>query len=391
MASPDRDVFICWDEPSGEELARTVAAGLARRGFRVYFEPRPPGPPPDPDRLALIEQIPDFVLVTPPPGDRGLDPRLHTEVARALQAGRNVVRVEDAALVPADLPPDLAPLAAVHTVACDRERPGESIARLAHCLSSEGTVDDRRVMRRARRLFLLAGLLLLGGIALQEVPALLERWSRPRLRDPVPPFALYWSAAGQRLEAGRWVRFPVTDAAAVRPGDRIRLTFSTSADGYAYVVSRTAGGEVAVLFPPASVRRASRVEAGQQQVAPVGSGWLDLDEASMPEAIYLIAGYDAQQNLEELIEEEGAAGAASRRALLEATVAGLLDGRHGAAERGVRTGSLHPIGQDLRIPDVERRVSIALASGEVIEAELAIQPGVVSACVELRLARAPTP
>lgn len=393
MRSPEYDVFICSSRASAGAVARTVAAALTARGFHVFLQERQPGGASrENPRLDLIREVPDFVLVgTPPvagaPGDE--DGAVRIEVAEALKTKRNIIRVDavrsDGAGSARELSGDLAPLAAAHLIAYDPARPAESIALLAHRLSSDGTVDDRRLMRRVRNLFVAAAVILVVGIALQEIPALLERWSQPRLREAVPPFALYWSAVGQRPEADRWLSFPVADRTVVSNGDQLRVVFSTSADGFAYVLARSARGEVAVLFPTDTVRGASRVKAGEQHWAPVDGGWLTADDETSPEALFIIAGYDPQQNLEELIEEADAP-AQSRRALLESSLAGLLDGRHGAAERRVWTGKLHPIDPSLPIPSLERRASVTLRSGTIIEPPLSARPGLASACVELHLA-----
>lgn len=390
MATTEHDVFICSGEPGTRELARSAADALERRGFRVLLDDREPGDAAARPQLAVIAEIPDFVIVLAPgsPSGGAMDPRIREKIDRAIETERNIVRLVAGRLaVDRGAVPDAGFAALSHTqaVVYDAARPRESFALLAHHLSSDGTVDERRTMRRAKRFFWAAGVILLAGIALQEVPRFLERWSRPRLLDPVPPFALYWSAVGQRQEPSGWVAFPVRGTTALQPGDQLRLMFATSADGYAYVVSRNARGQVSILFPTDTVRGASRVKAGEQHVAPVEGEWLSVDGQAPPDVIFIIAGYDAQQNLEELIEEPEALSAdAGRRTLLESTVSGLLDGRHGAAERRVWTGKLHPIDPNLKLAEVDRNVPVTLASGRRLEERLAPQPGLVSACVELR-------
>ena len=253
-----------------------MSAALTRRGFRVFLEDRPAGQAAHEGRLRLIEEIPDFVLLVAPdaPGWLTDEPRTaRNEIARALATGRNVVRVllpGEARLPPRDLPPDLVALSKSEAVTYDPMRPLESAATLAHHLSSDGTVDDRRLMRRAKWLFCAAALILLGGIALQEIPALLQRWSRPTLLSPVPRFALYWAGVGQRAGGGRASAFPLAEETAVTASDRLRLMFSTTADGFAYVVRRNARGEVSVLFPTDALRGASHVKAGEAVFRPGG-------------------------------------------------------------------------------------------------------------------------
>lgn len=393
MAPIDYDVIVCSADHRARELARRAAAALTRRGFRVLLDDgERETAPPDARQLALIAATPDFVLVTMADGgEQAMDERVRDQVRHAVAHERNVVRFV------APPPPSEAPAATTdnlglnvraQSVKYDDERPNESFALLAHHLSSDGTVDERRTMRRAKRFFWAAALILLAGIALQEIPILFERWSRPRLLAPVPPFALNWVAIGQRQAPAGWESFPVTGTTALRPGDQLRVVFSTSADGSAYVISRDVRGNVSVLFPTDTVRGASRVKAGEQHVAPVDGGWLTVDDESAPAAIFLVAGYDPLQNFEELIEEpEATTVPAARRALLESTIAGLLDGRHGAAERRIWTGKLHPIDPNLPFARVKPTAAVALASGRVTEQRLTVQPGLVSASVELRFSR----
>jgi hypothetical protein len=392
MSASDADVFICYGPP-GEALARSIAEGLRTRGFRVFAANPATAAPPDPARLAFIERMPDFVAVLPPAslaslGDR--DNAVGGEVAHAVRSRRNVVLVRSAAEVTEAAEralADLFALRASQTVVYDGQRAAESIATIAHRLSSDGTVDERRLMRRSKMLFWMAGLILLAGIGLQEVPRLLERWSSPRLLAPVPPFAVSWVGVGQRFEAGRWVEFPLGPDTPVSRGDRLRVLFAPSADGHAYVVWRAASGAVAVLFPTDTVRGASRVAAGKLYFAPVGTGWLTIDEPPAEGSLYLIAGYDPLHNLEELIEQpEATSSPAARRQLLDNTVGGLLDGRHGATERRrVWTGTLHPIDPSLKWPAGPQAAATTLADGRVVTGRLAEQPGLISTSVEIKL------
>jgi hypothetical protein len=391
MSAPDHDVFICYGPP-GAAVARTITEGLAARGFRVFPAKAAPAVRADPGRLALIEATPDFLVLLPPETVESLasdNDAVSAEVRCAVQTRRNIVQVKlpgavsDAGERSLD---DLFALRRSQSVVYEESRRAESIATIAHRLSSDGTVDERRLMRRSKALFWIAGLILLAGIALQEVPRILEEWSRPRLLAPIPPFALSWAGIGQRLEAGRLVMFPLGPETSVSKGDRLRLVFSPSADGHAYVVSRSASGDVAVLFPTDVVRGASLVEAGKLYYAPVGTGWLTVDDESAEGSIYLVAGYDPLHNLEELVEQpDGTSSVSARRQLLDSTIGGLLDGRHGATERRVWTGKLHPIAPDLPWSRGPATTAVTLADGQDITATLAVQPGLVSTSVELKL------
>jgi hypothetical protein len=393
MASRSYDVFVCSQGPSADALAHSLAEGLRGRGFRVFPSGGGQAGETAGNRPVTIEEVGDFVLVMGPGESAGSPPwdgRASDEVAEALRTRRNVVRLVAAGAEAAarEASGSVQGLGVTPKVIFDPSRPNESIALVAHHLSSDSTVDERRTGRRARRLFWAAALILLGGIALQEVPRFLARWSAPRLLAPVPPFALFWTGIGQRPGGGTWSEFPLNETTAVAPGDQLRIVFSTSADGFAYVVARASDGSVSMLFPTDAVRGASRVRAGDQHVAPVDEGWLDVGQQAPVDAIFIIAGYDAQQNLEELLEEPATgSNDAARRTLLDSTLAGLLDGRHGAAERRVWTGKLHPIDATLPFRVIDSRVSARLSSGATVQRGLAAQPGLASSCVELHFTR----
>jgi hypothetical protein len=391
MVSSSYDVFVCFSSATGGDLAHAVSAGLRRLGFRVFAEACE-GDAPDPRRLRLIEETVDVVAVLTPDalGAAALvgNP-VREEIAHALRHRRNVVqvRVAGAPLLEDESVGGLFPHPESPAIPFNAARPAESIALLGHRMSSDATVEERRVMRRSKRFFLAAAAILLVGVALQELPRLIERWSRPSLLSPIPPFTLYWSAVGQRPDGERWAAFPVLEKGTVlAKGDRLRFVFSPSADGFAYVVARSAGGEVAVLFPTDAVRGASRVQAGKTYIAPVGSAWWSVEDAADPGSVFIVAGYDTLQNLEELIEEP-ASTASARRGLLESTISALLDGRHGAAERRVWTGKLHPIDINLVPPAAPAPPSLTLADGHPLVRPFDAQRGLVSSAVELVFAR----
>jgi hypothetical protein len=111
-----------------------------------------------------------------------------------------------------------------------------------------------------------------------------------------------------------------------------------------------------------------------------------VDDQSAGSSLFLVAGYDPLHNLEELIDEP-AAPPAARRQLLEATVGGLLDGKHGATERRVWTGKLHPVDRELKWASGPATAAVTLADGRAVRRSLAVQPGLVSTSVEIRLTR----
>jgi len=383
------DVVICCGDGPGGALAKTVSASLAARGFRVFIEDRVADAGPDERRLGIIGSTPDFLLI-PGPGDAGAGPGdrdpIWRETSHALETGRNIVVVTERghAAPTAALPPALARALGRQAVTYDPERSAESMAVLAHRMSSETTVADERDLRRFKWLSTAAILIVLAGIATQAVPALVRILSRPRPLPPLPPLALYWSGFGQRLDNGRWVEFAPGDGDPVAAGDRLRLAFSLSADGFAYVVSKDLRGQISVLFPTDVVKGASRVRAGQVYVAPVGAGWLTVDDAADIDTIYVFASYDPLQNLEELVEEpEGSTSAGTRRQLVELTLGGLLDGRHALPPRHLWTRRGQTIDPSLRPGPGATASTVTLASGAVVSHTLREQPGLVSAVAEL--------
>jgi len=397
MKPVDYDVYICCRESSGADLAKLVSEGLTRRGFRVFYEDRPPGSSLDERRLKLIEETPDVVLLLTPgaldPCADAQDP-MRLEIAHALKMGSNIVPVLVPGYVrhqPGALPADLAGLVGHRGLVHDPGRAHESIARLAHTLSSDATVEERRLMREAKRVFLVAGLAILAVIAV-EIARALPRMLAPKIDErPLPPLALYWCGFGQRFDNGRWVEFVLKDGSPVFGGDRLKLFFSPSADGFAYAVSRDVVGGVSVLFPKAAYEADSRVRAGELYEAPDEAGWFALDEQTGLDTIYVLASYDPLENLEELVKEPGGSmNAQARHSLMESTIWGLLDGRHAPAGRTTRARSGRPIAQGLEVRPGPSTCSATLADGVVVSREPATERGLVSAAVEIRVRYAPT-
>jgi len=390
------DVYLCCREPSGHGLVQTVAAGLTRLGFRVFVGDRVPGAAPDEQRLRLIEDIPDFVLLSSPEaGDKGArdpDP-LRIEIAHAFKTGRNVLVMADpehADPLAGARPPGVPPLPPWQRLAYDPGRVRESIALLGYRLLSSSDVEERRLMQTAKQAFIAVGLILLAAVATRAVPAVIEFWNRPKPKPPLPPFSVYSCAFGQRLEAGRWAAFTPGEGSAVSSGDQVRLVFTPSADGFAYVVSKDVRGDVSVLYPTVTMRGASRVGAGRLYDVPAAGSWLSVDGQAGIDTIYLLAGYEPLENLEELVEESDAnVDPAVRRDLLNSTLTGLLDGRHAAVRPPVRTRNGQAIVENLPAGPGPAECSATLASGAVVTRRFGAQRGLVSALVEIRLRHQP--
>jgi hypothetical protein len=368
-----------------------MVAYLSRAGFRVFFDPDPAGRPAA-ERLAVVESVSDFVLLIPPGGLGALSEgsQWHAEVSAALAAGLNVVRVSfagESAGAAGAVPPGLSGLAAQQAVTYDPDRLAESLSVIQHCLSTDSIVTDRHMMRRTRRWFIFAGLLVLAGFSAQTIPILYREWAKPKPPPPVAPMVLYWSAFGERDVAGVAEEFPVESGVSVKGGDRLRIALGASADGFAYVIGKDTRGRVWVLFPGEALRGASRVRAGRTYHAPVASEWLTVDPEAGLDSLYVFASYDPLQNLEELIEEpETQNTIGARRALVEQTIAGLLDGRHYPAGSRVWIRSTASIDQSLKPAPGPASFSVTLGAGRTATHPAAVVPGLVNALAEIKLA-----
>lgn len=391
MASVEYDVFVCCREPEGAELARTLADGLARLGFLVSFNGRAAHDQSAAARFAAIADAPDFVVVMTASDLETASETddMRREVAQAVRHGRVIVpvrfpgeRMPDAAA----LPPDVAPVASRHPVIWDPARPAESLALLAHSLSSDAEVEERRLMRRARWAIGLVAAIFLAVVAGFAVPALYRVAARPPAKPALPPFAIAWAGVGQRAADGRQTVFDVSDGIGVAPGDRIKLVFVPNAAGHAYVLASHPGGGVTVLFPDAAVRGASAVRAGVAYTAPPGPAWFDVGSPDGPDVIHVMAGYDPLENLEEIAEEADTADSAGERAdLLASTLAGLIDGRSGAFARQPRTRGGNRIDARLPVFAAPLSGSVTLDNGPTVERRLSVERGLISAVTEIRL------
>lgn len=389
-AAGEYDVFVCCPDPARVEAGETLVAYLSRAGFRVFFQPGI-GEPGEPRRIAVAESASDFVLFLPSAGGQGdaADGRWQAEVAAALASGRNIVRVSmpgDAAGSRIETLPGLERLAGQQAAVYDPDRLAESLSVIQHCLSTDSIVIDRHEMRRTRRWFQFAGLLVLAGFLAQTIPILYREWKKPKAPPPVAPLVLYWAAFGERDVAGHPEEFPLVTGASVKTGDRLRVALSTSANGFAYVIARDTRGRVSVLFPTERLKGASRVRAGKSYAAPFEGGWLTVDGETGIEMLYVFASYDPLQNLEELIEEpETGTDVVSRRALVEQTVNGLLDGKHYPAGPRVWIRSLAPVDSNLKPAPGPESFSAKSSGGQALTHPAIVQPGLVNALAEIKL------
>jgi hypothetical protein len=289
-------------------------------------------------------------------------------------------------------PGALSGLAGRPTLTYNPDRLAESLSIVQHSLSSDTTVNDRHLMRRTKRLFIGVAIFVLAAASLQVVPLVIQKFSKPKPPPPVAPFALYWAGFGQRLESSGAVDFPLVDGVSLAGGDHVTVAFSPSADGFAYVIAKDARGRVSVLFPTETVKGASRVRAGRVYRAPVESGWLTVDPQTGIDTIYVFAGYDPLQNLEELVEEaETAQNAAARGGLVEQTVAGLIDGRHFQFGRRPWIRTMQFVDQGLTPAPGPATFSASFPGGTAATHPASVQPGLVSALAEIKVRFAPQP
>jgi hypothetical protein len=396
MTPVEHDVYLCCRDADDRGMVSAVAEGLARFGFRVVVAGRERGTEDGPGRLAAIAHAPDFVLLSSPalaaPQRGGTDPRV-ADLAHAFKTKRNIIVLADPAdadPLAASEPPGRPKLAAWQRVAYDPARSRESIALVAHRLFSSSEVEDRRLMRTAKRAAVAVALVLAVAVGLRAVPAAVKYWNRPQSPQPLPRFTVYWTASGQRLQDGRWTSFPITEGSTVAGGDQIRLAFSAGSDGYAYVAIRDAQGGISLLYPAVTLRGASRVRAGTVYEVPGNGRWFPVDPQPALAAIYLFAGHDPLENLEELLEEtDGGARPAARLELLTSTLAGLLDGKHGAAQRPIRARGGREIVDSLSPAPPPSVWPDAAAGSPSAPRRPVTLTGLLSAVVEIRLQSTP--
>ena len=146
-----------------------------------------------------------------------------------------------------------------------------------------------------------------------------------------------------------------------------------------------------MLFPGAAVRGASRVKAGVVYQAPGEHRWHTVDAAAGLAAIYLLAGHDPLENLEELADEpESGATPAARLELLSSTLQGVLDGRHAAVPRPIRSRKGREVVDGLA-PAPAAAWPAVPTGGQAGPARPATQVGLLSTVVEIRTRPEPPP
>ncbi len=388
MERPEHDVYLSYRAESAADFARTISNGLAARGFRLVTA-RSADATVDPVNQA-IEDVPDFVLLLTPgclDVSNPADPFIR-EIARAIETRRNIVPVSvNRDVLPESLPPQLEPLRLRPLVYFNGNREAESLALIAHRLSSEASINERHVLRGWKRLGAVAALLLTAAVALALARTLPGMVGRYRASRPLPPMVLYWGSFGQRLVSGAWLEVPVKDGD-IAPGDEIRLMFSPSADGYAYVMAQDGSGDVSALFPGRALKGASRVNAGRMYTAPADGGWWATDDGMQPARICIVASYDPIENLESLVDEREDFTPAARKALFESTLEGLIDGKHEPDGLRARTRAGRLILRSIEVHPTLTTASTTLVGGAIATHPLVEERGRLTALVEIKLGTA---
>jgi hypothetical protein len=104
------------------------------------------------------------------------------------------------------------------------------------------------------------------------------------------------------------------------------------------------------------------------------------------DTIYVFAGYDPLQNLEELVEEpETPQNVAARGGLVEQTVNGLIDGRHYQFGRRPWIRTMQFVDQGLKPGPGPATFSASFPGGTAATHPAVVQPGLVSALVEIKV------
>ncbi len=129
-----------------------------------------------------------------------------------------------------------------------------------------------------------------------------------RTSEDVPqsmPLGLEWNLIAQRkLGDGTVTAFPIADGATLPSGDQIRILARVSQDCCLYIVGQGPDGRIVGLYPNLAAGQDSRVKGGEMITLPDDKGiWLQLDNETGEEIIYLIASTDFLPDLERLKTE----------------------------------------------------------------------------------------
>jgi hypothetical protein len=383
MADQSIDVFVSYGEPAGENVARSLEAALTLRGFRVYAS----GAASEGD-LRLVDEAPDFVAILTPGAViayQNANTALGSQLDHAVWAERNIIPLYmPGSVPPTGSTPAAAALSTYQAVTYAPHAGDESLARVAHRLTSTATREERHLSRQAKWMFGAAGFVL-AAVALSFALRLIPRTTHV---PPLPPLTAAVAVFGQHAASGQPAGLPVQDGAMVAPGDEVRLVFTLNGDAYAYVLAQDAQGDVSVLFPERSVKGGSRVRSGEMREAPTGGRSFSVPDRVGPLTLYLIASYDSIENLESLVEErEGETSPQERQGMLQSTIAGLLDGRHAIIGGTARTRRGQAILQslDAASPKLPASATATLSAGVVLTRPLTTSTGLLSVMSEIRL------
>jgi hypothetical protein len=132
------------------------------------------------------------------------------------------------------------------------------------------------------------------------------------------------------------------------------------------------------------------VRAGTVYQAPGEDRWFTVDAQSGLATIYVFASHEPLENLEELLEEpESGVSHAARVELLTSTLAGLLDGKHTAVPRPIRTRGGREIVDSLPPVKPPSVFPATLSNGSAVTSTPSVETGLLSAVAQIRFGTGP--
>jgi hypothetical protein len=95
----------------------------------------------------------------------------------------------------------------------------------------------------------------------------------------------------------------VTDEMMLRSGDQLKMLVSPVSPCFVYVLHQDPRGELTVLLPAPAGAFPAVHHTGAPQLIPAGDDWLELDDATGIERIYLVASSTRLARLETLLKK----------------------------------------------------------------------------------------
>lgn len=151
-------------------------------------------------------------------------------------------------------------------------------------------------MRRIAFFFLHgAAALFISTLTLTDVPAA-SAGPAPQDKEEVKENIFYKWAFVARMGTGEGRHvLPITRDTTLRSGEEVKLFVHLLRKCYVYVVHRSPGGEIRLLFP---YSMESENELEKNYYVPKGRGWFVLDKNTGPETYYILASAERLTGLE---------------------------------------------------------------------------------------------